>query len=289
MNRNSGTESANTDLVLLGAYLREIGGNRILTREEERALFDRISQGDKRAYHELITSNLKFVVSVCRQFQNQGLPLTDLISEGNLGLIRAAQCFDGAHACRFISYAVWWIRQRILRALAEQSRFLTIPVAKAAAMRKIAAAEKILSQRYSRPASPDEVASYLSLREKDVRDLLLIGKYSLAFHEHGEHGDSGETDEDGSFGDSLRDGTATDDAALMDSMRQGVWDALEGLREVEREVLRLHFGLGAARPMSLEEIGNALGLSRAKIRKVRDEAMNRLRQPARRIRFRELI
>jgi RNA polymerase primary sigma factor len=285
MNRFSGAESVNTDVTSLAAYLREIGRNRILTREEERALFDRIAQGDNRAYHELITANLKFVVSVCRQFQNQGLPLTDLISEGNLGLIRAAQCFDGAHACRFISYAVWWIRQRILRALAEQSRFLTIPVAKAAAMRKIAAAEKILSQRNSRPASPDEVASYLSLREKEVQELLLIGQYSLALHEPGDN------EEDGAFGEGLSDGTgiATDAAAVMDSMKQGVWDALEGLREVEREVLRLHFGLGAANPMSLEEIGNALGLSRAKIRKIRDEAMNRLRHPVRRIRFRELI
>ena len=183
MNRLSGADSVNTDVTSLAAYLREIGRNRILTRDEEKAVFDRIALGDKRAYNELITANLKFVVSVCRQFQNQGLPLTDLISEGNLGLIRAAQGFDGTHACRFISYAVWWIRQRILRALAEQSRFLTIPVAKAAAMRRIAAAEKILSQRNSRSASPDEVADFLSIREKEVSDLLLIGQFSVALHE----------------------------------------------------------------------------------------------------------
>jgi RNA polymerase primary sigma factor len=284
MHRFAGAETVNTDVTSLSAYLKEIGPNRILTRAEERALFDRIARGDARAYNELITSNLKFVVSVCRQFQNQGLPLTDLISEGNLGLIRAAQCFDGSHACRFISYAVWWIRQRILRALAEQSRFLTIPVAKAAAMRKIAAAEKILSQRKSRPATPDEVAAYLSLREKEVLDLLLIGQYSLALHEP-----SGR--EDDSLEDGLHDGACgnTDDEALADSLKQEVWGALEGLREVEREVLRLHFGLGASRPMNLEEIGSLLGLSRAKVRKIRDDAMNRLRHPVRRIRFRELI
>ncbi|MEO6097821.1 MAG: RNA polymerase sigma factor RpoD/SigA [Fibrobacteria bacterium] len=285
MNRFSGAEPVNTDATSLAAYLREIGRNRILSREEERSLIDRIAQGDKLAYHELITANLKFVVSVCRHFQNQGLPLIDLISEGNLGLIRAAQCFDGTHACRFISYAVWWIRQRILRALAEQSRFLTIPVAKAAAMRRIAVAEKILAQRNSHPASPDEVASYLCLREKEVQDLLLIGQFSLPLNE------PGESEEDGANGDGLGEanGMATDAAAVMDSMKQGVWEALEGLREVEREVLRLHFGLGAANPMSLEEIGNALGMSRAKIRKIRDEAMNRLRHPVRRIRIGELI
>ncbi len=285
MNRFSSIDTVNTDVTSLSAYLREIGRNRILTRDEERAIFARIAMGDKRAYNELITANLKFVVSVCRQFQNQGLPLTDLISEGNLGLIRAAQGFDGTHACRFISYAVWWIRQRILRALAEQSRFLTIPVAKAVAMRRISAAEKVLSQRHSRPASPDEVAEFLSLREKEVLDLLLIGQYSLALHEPAGY------DEDGSVGEGLGDGASggTDEGALLDSMKQGVWDALEGLREVEREVLRLHFGLGSAPPLNLEEIGSILGLSRAKIRKIRDDAMNRLRHPVRRIRFREFI
>ncbi len=285
MNRFSGTDYVNTEVTSIAAYLREIGRNRILTREEERALFDRIARGDRRAHHELITANLKFVVSVCRQFQNQGLPLTDLISEGNLGLIRAAQCFDGTHACRFISYAVWWIRQRILRALAEQSRFLTIPVAKAAAMRKISAAEKVLSQRNSRPARPDEVAMYLSLREKEVLDLLMIGRFSQALQE------PGETDDDGALGEGQTNGEggATDDAVLLDSLRQGVWDALEGLRDVEREVLRLHYGLGQARPMNLDEIGVLLGLTRAKVRKIRDEAMNRLRHPGRRLRFKELI
>ena len=285
MNRLSRLDSVNVEVTSLSAYLREIGRNRILTRNEERAVFDRIARGDKRAYNELITANLKFVVSVCRQFQNQGLPLTDLISEGNLGLIRAAQGFDGTHACRFISYAVWWIRQRILRALAEQSRFLTIPVAKAAAMRRIAGAEKVLYQRHSRAASPDELADFLSLREKEVSDLLLIGQYSLALHEP-----AGQ-EEDGSIGEGLGDGTGgnTDEAAMLDSMKQGVWNALEDLREAEREVLRLNFGLGSAPPLNLEEIATVLGLSRAKVRKIRDDAMNRLRHPVRRIRFRELI
>ncbi|HKP95930.1 MAG TPA: sigma-70 family RNA polymerase sigma factor, partial [Fibrobacteria bacterium] len=172
MNRFFAAESINTDVTSLSAYLKEIGGNRILTRDEERSLFERMARGDRSANNELITANLKFVVSVCRQFQNQGLPMTDLISEGNLGLIRAAQCFDGNHSCRFISYAVWWIRQRILRALAEQSRFLSIPVAKAAAMRKIAAAEKVISQRKARPATTGELADYLSLREQEVLDLI---------------------------------------------------------------------------------------------------------------------
>jgi RNA polymerase primary sigma factor len=285
MSRFSGAEAVNTEVTSLSAYLREIGHNRILTRQEERVLFERMARGDKRACNELITANLKFVVSVCRQFQNQGLPLTDLISEGNLGLIRAAQCFDGTHACRFISYAVWWIRQRILRALAEQSRFLAIPVAKAASIRKIAAADKVLSQRNGRPSSPNELAEYLSLREAEVLDLLLIGQYSLSLNEQGQG------EEEGSAGWELQDGTGegADYDVMGDSLKQGVWDALEGLKEAEREVLRLHFGLGAARPMNLEEIGLILGLTRAKVRKIRDDAMNRLRHPARKIRIRELI
>lgn len=285
MTRTAAAEATHADTSTLSAYLKEIGRTRILTRSEERALFDRIGRGDKTAYHELITANLKFVVSVCRQFQNQGLPMTDLISEGNLGLIRAAQCFDGSHSCRFISYAVWWIRQRILRALAEQSRFLTIPVAKAAAMRKIAAAEKVIAQRKSRPATTVELAEFLSLREREVMDLLQIGQFSMALHE------PTLGDEDGSLGDSLEDGVgeSPDQGALRDSMRQEVWGALEGLREQEREVVRLLFGLGATRPMNLEEIASMLGLTRSKVRKIRDDAMNRLRHPVRRVRFRELI
>lgn len=285
MTKTAAADATHADVTSLSAYLKEIGRTRILTRSEERALFDRIGRGDKSAYHELITANLKFVVSVCRQFQNQGLPMTDLISEGNLGLIRAAQCFDGSHSCRFISYAVWWIRQRILRALAEQSRFLTIPVAKAAAMRKIAAAEKVISQRKARPATTNELAEFLSLREQEVMDLLQIGQFSMALHEPNFH------EEEGTLGDSLEDGVgeSPDQSSLRDSMRQEVWGALEGLREQEREVVRLLFGLGAARPMNLEEIASMLGLTRSKVRKIRDDAMNRLRHPVRRVRFRELI
>ncbi len=281
----AGSEVIHADATSLSAYLREIGRTRILTRIEERALFDRMARGDNLAYKELVTANLKFVVSVCRQFQNQGLPLTDLISEGNLGLIRAAQCFDGNHSCRFISYAVWWIRQRILRALAEQSRFLNIPVAKAAAMRKIAAAEKVLAQRKARPATSDEVAEFLSLREQEVLDLLQIGQFSLALHE------PSLPDDEGTLGDTLEDGIgeSPDGPAIRDSMRQEVWGALEGLREQEREVLRLLFGLGSARPLNLEEIAAVLGLTRSKVRKLRDDAMNRLRHPVRSVRFRELF
>jgi RNA polymerase primary sigma factor len=284
MNRPAAAaESLNSDVTSLAAYLREIGRTPLLTRDQERLLLDRIARGDKGASHELITANLKFVVSVCRQFRNQGLPLTDLISEGNLGLIRAAQAFDGAHECRFISYAVWWIRQRIMRALAEQSRFLTIPVAKAAAMRKIAAAEKVITQRKARPATSDEVADYLSLREKDVLDLLQIGQFSLGVPEPPASGDGdGEGWEDPS-------GDSPDSGALNDSLRQEVWGALEGLKEYEREVVRLNFGLGASKPMNLEEIGSQLGLTRAQVRRIRDDAMNRLRHPVRRFRFRELI
>lgn len=285
MAKTAAAEATQADITSLSAYLKEIGRTRILTRTEERALFDRIGRGEKLAYHKLITANLKFVVSVCRQYQNQGLPMTDLISEGNLGLIRAAQCFDGSHSCRFISYAVWWIRQRILRALAEQSRFLTIPVAKAAAIRKLATAQKVITQRKGRSATTHELAEFLSLREQEVLDLLQIGQVSMALHESDCH------EEEGNFGDRLEDGAgeSPDQSSLRNSMCQEVWGALEGLREQEREVVRLLFGLGAARPMNLEEIAGTLGLTRSRVRKIRDEAMNRLRHPMRRMRFRELI
>lgn len=272
------------DNASLSAYLKEIGRNRILTRIEELALFDRIAKGDARAYNRLITANLKFVVSVSRQFRNRGLPMTDLISEGNLGLIRAAQKFDGTHRCRFISYAVWWIRQRIMRALAEQSRSITLPVAKAAAMRRIAAAEKIMTQRHARIPTPGELADYLDLGEKEVMDLIRFGRESSL--------DPDDRSGQGVEADAFpADGSAEDPemAAMGESLRREVWDALEGLKESEREVLRLQFGIGSTKPMNLEEICSLLGITRAKVRKIRSEAINRLRLPVRGNRIRGLI
>lgn len=269
----------------LSSYLKEIGRNRILTRKEELNLFERVSHGDKRAMHELIKANLKFVVSVCRKYQNQGLPLTDLISEGNLGLIRAAEGFDGSRQCRFISYAVWWIRQRILRALAEQSRFLTIPVGKATSLRKVVQAEKIMAQRKSRAPTPHELAEFLSVPEKHVLDLLLIGQYSMATQ-------SGpDSQEDGPQGESFEDGSAENPELGCESRNlvQEMREALGALKGMEREILRLNFGMGASKPLNLEEIADMLGLTRAQVRRIRDQALENLRQPAKKILFRELL
>src|SRR5690606_19585030 len=164
----------------LGAYLREIGKNRVLSHPEERELLSRMRQGDKKAFKDLITANLRFVVSVCRKYQNQGLPLTDLISEGNLGLIRAAQSFDETRTCRFISYAVWWVRQRVLQALAEQSRNISLPVGKAAVLRKMGFTRKILEQKLSREPMPGELAEELRIKEKDVLDLMQAGRAQVS-------------------------------------------------------------------------------------------------------------
>lgn len=268
----------------LSAYLKQIGRSRILTRIEECALFDRIAKGDARAYERLITANLKFVVSVCRQFRNRGLPMADLISEGNLGLIRAAQRFDGARGCRFISYAVWWIRQRIMRALAEQTRSITIPVAKVADMRRIVAAERIMAQRHARVPTSGELADYLGMGENEVVDLIRLGRES-SLDPDDRSGGSGE-------GEALPADASEEDpeqAAMVDSLRREVWDALEGLKEGEREVLRLQFGIGSTKPMNLREICSMLGITRAKVRKIRSEAINRLRLPARGNRIRGLI
>jgi RNA polymerase primary sigma factor len=269
----------------LSAYLREIGGNRVLTRQEERNLFDRITRGDKRAMHELIRANLKFVVSVCRKYQNQGLPMTDLISEGNLGLIRAAEGFDGSRQCRFISYAVWWIRQRILRALAEQTRFITIPVGKATTLRKVAQAEKVIAQRIGRTPTSEELADYLSLREKEVLDLLQIGQYSQSMHEPRPY------QEEDAAGDGLADRISEnpEEGCETSNLVQEVRGALDGLRGSEREVLRLNYGLGSSKPLNLEEIADILGLTRAQVRRIRDDALENLRQPIRKTRFRELL
>ncbi len=270
----------------LSAYLKEIGRNRILTRQEELNLFERIARGDKRAMHELIKANLKFVVSVCRKYQNQGLPLTDLISEGNLGLIRAAEGFDGSRQCRFISYAVWWIRQRILRALAEQSRFLTIPVGKATSLRKMVQAEKIVAQRKSRTPRPDELADFLSLPEKDVLDLLLIGQYGMAAPPLAHQAHELEPQSEG-----YEDGSAENPELGCENrdLVQEVRGALGVLKGMEQEVLRLNFGLGSAKPLNLDEIADMLGLTRAQIRRIRDDALETLRQPIRKTHFRELL
>jgi len=267
----------------LGAYLREIGKNRVLTHAEERELLLRMRQGDKRAFKDLITANLRFVVSVCRKYQHQGLPLTDLISEGNLGLIRAAQSFDETRTCRFISYAVWWIRQRILQALAEQSRNISLPVGKAALLRKMSHVRKRLEQKQGREALTSELADAMSIKEKEAQDLIQAGRAPLSLSEPGAGTD------DLPIEDMIADDSCEnpEDGVDQSRRRRRVLDVLDGLKDLENQVLRLYFGLDHEHSLTLEEISYRLDVSPERIRQIKESALNRLRHPSRIQRLRD--
>lgn len=261
----------------LGAYLREIGKNRVLSHAEERELLARMRQGDKRAFKDLITANLRFVVSVCRKYQHQGLPLTDLISEGNLGLIRAAQSFDETRTCRFISYAVWWVRQRILQALAEQSRNISLPVGKAALLRKMSHLRKTLEQKRGREPLPYELAEALCINEKEALDLLQAGRASLSLNEPAAGA------EDVPMGDLIADESAeSPDKEIEEARRRTrLLAVVDGLKDLESRVLRLYFGLGHEHALTLEEISHRLDVSPERIRQIKENALHRLRHPSR--------
>ncbi|MEO6097519.1 MAG: sigma-70 family RNA polymerase sigma factor [Fibrobacteria bacterium] len=267
----------------LGAYLREIGKNRVLTHAEERELILRMRQGDKRAFKDIITANLRFVVSVCRKYQHQGLPLTDLISEGNLGLIRAAQSFDETHTCRFISYAVWWVRQRILQALAEQSRNISLPVGKAALLRKMSHVRKRLEQKQGREPLTSEVADAMSIKEKEARDLIQAGRAQLSLSE------PGAGTEDLPIEDMIADDSCEnpEDGVDRSRRRQRVLDVLDSLKDLENQVLRLYFGLDHEHTLTLEEISYRLDVSPERIRQIKESALHRLRHPSRIQRLRD--
>ncbi|HKP96767.1 MAG TPA: RNA polymerase sigma factor RpoD/SigA, partial [Fibrobacteria bacterium] len=267
----------------LGAYLREIGKNRVLSHAEERELLLRMRRGDKRAFKDLITANLRFVVSVCRKYQHQGLPLTDLISEGNLGLIRAAQSFDETRTCRFISYAVWWVRQRILQALAEQSRNISLPVGKAALLRKMSHVRKTLEQKRFREPLPFELAEALCIKEKEALALMQAGRAPLSLSEPG-----GGTD-DLPIEDMIADESADSPDERIDRARRKrtVLAVLDGLKELESQVLRLYFGLDHEHSLTLEEISFRLDVSPERIRQIKENALSRLRHPSRIQKLRE--
>jgi RNA polymerase primary sigma factor len=261
----------------LGAYLREIGKNRVLSHAEERELLARMRKGDKRAFKDLITANLRFVVSVCRKYRHQGLPLTDLISEGNLGLIRAAQSFDETRTCRFISYAVWWVRQRILQALAEQSRNISLPVGKAALLRKMSHVRKTLEQKRGREAEPHEMAEALRINEKEALDLLQAGRSQLSLSEPGAGA------EDIPIEAMIADDSAEspDRGIDEDRRRRNVMAVVDGLKDLEARVVRLYFGLGHEHALTLEEISQKLDVSPERIRQIKETALHRLRHPSR--------
>jgi len=261
----------------LDKYLQEIGKVDLLTPDEEVDLAKRIREGDQLALEKLTKANLRFVVSVAKQYQNQGLSLGDLINEGNLGLIKAAQRFDETRGFKFISYAVWWIRQSILQALAEQSRIVRLPLNRVGSLNKISKTFSELEQKYEREPSPDELAEVLDVTTAEIVDTMKISGRHVSMDAPFIQG------EENSLLDVLENDTEeTPDSGLMDdSLRKEVQRALSTLTQREADVISLYFGLNGEHSMTLEEIGEKFNLTRERVRQIKEKAIRRLRHTSR--------
>ncbi|MBK8053531.1 MAG: sigma-70 family RNA polymerase sigma factor [Saprospiraceae bacterium] len=258
----------------LEKYLQEIGKVDLLTPEEEVDLAQKIKEGDQEALERLTKANLRFVVSVAKQYQNQGLSLSDLINEGNLGLIKAAQRFDETRGFKFISYAVWWIRQSILQALAEQSRIVRLPLNKVGSLNKINRAFSELEQEFEREPSPEELAELLEIPTEEVETTLGVAARHVSMDAPFIDG------EDNSLLDVLENNSTPDtDSALeyKESLRREIERSLNTLTDRQADVIKLYFGIGIEHPMSLEDIGDKFGLTRERVRQIKDKAINKLR------------
>ncbi|NQS98035.1 MAG: sigma-70 family RNA polymerase sigma factor [candidate division Zixibacteria bacterium] len=261
----------------LEKYLQEIGEMELLDPEEEIDLARKIRRGDPRALEKLTKANLRFVVSVAKQYQNQGLLLGDLINEGNLGLIKAAKRFDETRGFKFISYAVWWIRQSILQALAEQSRVVRLPLNRVGALNKIGKAYSNLEQEFEREPSPEEIAEQLDMSTFEVTDTMKMSGRHLSMDAPFNQG------EDNRLLDIIHDdGQSPPDYTLMDeSLKVEIERALGTLSNREAEVVRLYFGLSREHPLTLEEIGELFSLTRERVRQIKEKAIRRLRHTSR--------
>ncbi len=261
----------------LDKYLQEIGKVDLLTPDEEVELAKRIKEGDQMALERLTKANLRFVVSVAKQYQNQGLSLGDLINEGNLGLIKAAQRFDETRGFKFISYAVWWIRQSILQALAEQSRIVRLPLNRVGSLNKISKTFSELEQKYEREPSPDELADVLDVTSSEVVDTMKISGRHVSMDAPFVQG------EENSLLDVLENETdpTPDQGLINDSLRKEVQRALSTLTQREADVITLYFGLNGEHSMTLEEIGERFNLTRERVRQIKEKAIRRLRHTSR--------
>ena len=261
----------------LDKYLQEIGKVDLLTPDEEVDLAKRIREGDQLALEKLTKANLRFVVSVAKQYQNQGLSLGDLINEGNLGLIKAAQRFDETRGFKFISYAVWWIRESILQALAEQSRIVRLPLNRVGSLNKISKTFSELEQKFEREPSPDELAEVLEVTTNEVVDTMKISGRHVSMDAPFVQG------EENSLLDVLEnDSEEKPDTGLMnDSLRREVQRALSTLTQREADVITLYFGLNGEHSMTLEEIGEKFNLTRERVRQIKEKAIRRLRHTSR--------
>ena len=267
----------NRETASLDKYLQEIGKVDLITADEEVELAQRIKAGDQRALEKLTKANLRFVVSVAKQYQNQGLTLPDLINEGNLGLIKAAQRFDETRGFKFISYAVWWIRQSILQALAEQSRIVRLPLNKIGSINKINKTFAFLEQAHERQPSAEEIAKELDMTVEDVKQSLKNSGRHVSMDAPLIDG------EDSNLYDVLRSGESPnpDRELLHESLRTEIERALETLTPREADVIRLYFGLAGQHSMTLEEIGETFDLTMERVRQIKEKAIRRLKHTSR--------
>lgn len=266
----------NRESASLDKYLQEIGREELITVEEEVELAQRIRKGDQAALEKLTKANLRFVVSVAKQYQNQGLTLPDLINEGNLGLIKAAEKFDETRGFKFISYAVWWIRQSILQALAEQSRIVRLPLNQVGSLNKINKASARFEQENARTPSSEELARVLDLPKEKVQDTMRVSGRHISVDAPFAEG------EDNSLLDVLvnSDSPNADRSLINESLGVEIDRALSTLTDRERDIVKYFFGIGAAE-MTLEEIGDEFGLTRERVRQIKEKAIRRLRNGTR--------
>jgi RNA polymerase primary sigma factor len=267
----------NRETASLDKYLQEIGKVDLITAEEEVELAQRVKQGDQLALEKLTKANLRFVVSVAKQYQNQGLTLPDLINEGNLGLIKAAQRFDETRGFKFISYAVWWIRQSILQALAEQSRIVRLPLNQVGSLNKINKAFSKLEQEFERPPSSDELATALDLPEEKVKDTMKVSGRHVSVDAPFAEG------EDNSLLDVMvnNDSPKADIELMRESLQREIERSLSTLTDREKDVVMLFFGIGMQHGLTLEEIGAKFDLTRERVRQIKEKAIRRLRHNSR--------
>jgi RNA polymerase primary sigma factor len=273
----AGKENKVTSIPSVGNYLNEINAYALLSGDEERALAKQIRAGDVRALEKLVASNLKFVVTIAKSYQNRGLPLSDLISEGNIGLIKAAHRFDETKGCKFISYAVWWIRQAILQALAEQGRTVRLPLNRIHAITKVGRATDLLYKRLGREPSMEEVARKLRLPIAKLTEII--------------HDNAGELSLDRAKSDEQDDGLinfieseghmAPDNAVLQESLQDEIETVLSRLDARDAEIIRRYFGLNGYRPHSLEMLGHQFSLTRERVRQIKARAIKNLQRDSR--------
>ena len=271
------TQVTNRETASLDKYLQEIGKVELISAEEEVELAQRIKQGDKIALEKLTKANLRFVVSVAKQYQNQGLSLPDLINEGNLGLIKAAQRFDETRGFKFISYAVWWIRQSILQALAEQSRIVRLPLNKIGSINKINKTYAKLEQEFEREPNAEEIAEVLEITEAEVKESMKNAGRHISMDAPLVQ------DEDNTMYDVLKSEEAPtpETELLYESLRKEIDRAISTLTQREQDVVRLYFGLNGSHPMTLEEIGEKFDLTRERVRQIKEKAIRRLKHTSR--------